>query len=110
MVDEKGRRINGSLEEEWIGREVTLDLSQELFDTRIPPGKTHSVRYIGMISQSGLRLKASIVVSPDDFYIKFFEAKLRNVKTKKARGLLHESLGAVRKSSFILFEEEVVLS
>ena len=110
LVDEKGRRINGSLEEERIGREVTLDLSQELFDTRIPPGKTHSVRYIRMISQSGLRLKASIVVSPDDFYIKFFEAKLRNAKTKKARGLLHEALSTARKSSFILFEEEVVLS
>jgi hypothetical protein len=110
LVDEKGRRINHSLEEERIGREVTLDLSQELFDTRIPPGKSRSVRYVRTISRSGLRLKASIVVSPDDFYIKFFEAKLRNAKTKKARGLLHEALGTARKSSFILFEEEVVLS
>lgn len=110
LVDEKGRGLEGSFQEERIGREVTLDLSQELFDTRIPPGKTHSVRYIRMISQSGLRLKASIVVSPDDFYIKFFEAKLRNAKTKKARGLLHEALSTARKSSFILFEEEVVLS
>ena len=110
LVDEKGRGLEGSFQEERIGREVTLDLSQELFDTRIPPGKTHSVRYIMMISQSGLRLKASIVVSPDDFYIRFFEAKLRETKTRKARDVLHEALGAARKSSFILFEEEVVLS
>jgi hypothetical protein len=110
LVDEKGRGLEGSFQEERIGREVTLDLSQELFDTRIPPGKSHSVSYARTISQSGLRLKASIVVSPDDFYIRFFEAKLREAKTRKARDLLHEALGAARKSSFLLFEEEVVLS
>ena len=110
LVDEKGRGLEGSFQEERVGREVTLDLSEELFDTRIPPGKTHSVRYIRTISQSGLRLKASIVVSPDDFYIRFFEAKLQETKTRKALDLLHEALGTARKSSFILFEEEVVLS
>jgi len=110
LVDEKGRGLEGSVQEERVGREVTLDLSQELFDTRIPPGKSHSVSYARTISQSGLRLKASIVVSPDDFYIRFFEAKLREAKTRKALDLLHEALGAARKSSFILFEEEVVLS
>jgi len=110
LVDEKGRGLEGSFQEERVGRDVTLDLSEELFDTRIPPGKTHSVRYIRTISQSGLRLKASIVVSPDDFYIRFFEAKLQETKTRKALDLLHEALGTARKSSFILFEEEVVLS
>jgi hypothetical protein len=110
LVDEKGRGLEGSFQEERIGREVTLDLSQELFDTRIPPGKSHSVSYARTISQSGLRLKASIVVSPDDFYIRFFEAKLQETKTRKAMDLLHEALGAARKSPFILFEEEVVLS
>ena len=110
LVDEKGRGLEGSFQEERVGREVTLDLSRELFDTRIPPGKSHSVSYARTISQSGLRLKASIVVSPDDFYIRFFEAKLRETKTRKAMDLLHEALGAARKSSFILFEEEVVLS
>jgi len=110
LVDEKGRGLEGSFLEERVGREVTLDLSQELFDTRIPPGKSHSVSYARTISQSGLRLKASIVVSPDDFYIRFFEAKLREAKMGKARDLLHEALGAARKSSFLLFEEEVVLS
>ncbi|MBI4381294.1 MAG: hypothetical protein HY574_08895 [candidate division NC10 bacterium] len=110
LMDGKGRSLKDSMQEERIGREVTLDLSQELFDTRIPPGKSHSVTYARTISQSGLRLKASIVVSPDDFYIRFFEAKLQETKTRKARDLLHEALGAARTSSFILFEEEVVLS
>src|SRR3990172_3078202 len=110
LMDGKGRSLDGSFQEERVGREVTLDLSRELFDTRIPPGNSHSVSYARTISQSGLRLKASIVVSPDDFYIRFFEAKLRETKTRKARDLLREALGAVRKSSFILFEEEVVLS
>ena len=110
LMDGKGRSLKDSVQEERIGREVTLDLSQEVFDTRIPPGNTYSVSYVRSISQSGLRLKASIVVSPDDFYIRFFEAIIPKAKTRKATALLREALGAARKSTFMLFEKEVVLS
>jgi len=110
LTDSEGTMVRGSFQKERLGREVTLDLSQEVFDTRIPPGKSHSVSYVRTISQSGLRLRASIVVSPDDFYIRFFEGIIPKAKTRKATALLREALGAARKSTFMLFEKEVVLS
>jgi len=110
LIDGKGRSLKDSVQEERLGREVTLDLSQELFDTRIPPGESRTVRYVRPISQPGLTLKAAVAVAPDDFYVKFFEAIVPKAKTKKARALLREALGAVRKSSFMLFEKEIVLS
>jgi len=110
LIDGNGRSLKDSVQEERLGREVTLDLSQELFDTRIPPGESRTVRYVRPISQPGLTLKAAVAVAPDDFYVRFFEAIVPKAKTKKARALLREAMGAARKSSFMLFEKEIVLS
>ncbi|MGH7412138.1 MAG: hypothetical protein ACREJ6_13905, partial [Candidatus Methylomirabilis sp.] len=110
LVDAGGRPVEGSLVEERIGREVTLDLSRELFDTRIPPGASHTIRYVRTTDRPGLTLKASVIVAPDDFYVQFFEAIVQKAKTKRARSLLQQALGEARKSSFVLFEEEVGVS
>ncbi|MCI0410582.1 MAG: hypothetical protein L0191_18815 [Acidobacteria bacterium] len=110
LLDAKGRRIPGSFHEERIGREVTLDLARELFDTRIPPGKSHTVRYVRRIDRSGLKVKASVTVSPDDFYEKFFEATTRKARTRSARAMLRRALDQARRSSFAIFEEELNVS
>lgn len=110
MVDAEGKRVEGSLQEERIGREVTLDLEQQLYDTRIPPGKSHTVRYERAIEKPGLKLQASVVVVPDDFYITFFEAILPRAKATEARTLLEQALREGRARSFLLFKEERVVS
>lgn len=110
LVDEAGVRVPGSFQQERIGREATLDLREELFDTRIPPGKTHTFRYVRPIDRVGLKLKASVVVAPDDFYVKFFEAIVPRARTKQARAWLKQALGEARESSFVLFKEEADVS
>jgi hypothetical protein len=110
LVDGGGGRVADSLQEERIGREVTPDLAQELFDTRIPPGKSYAVRYVRTIDRVGLKLRASVAVAPDDFYITFFEAMLPRARTQQARGWLQQALEDARGSSFILFKEEVDVS
>jgi len=110
LIDAAGRPVEGSLEETRIGREVTLDLAKELFDTRIPPGEIKAVPYARTIEQPGLTLKASVIVAPDDFYIGFFESIVPRAKTRRTKALLREALGTVRQSSYTLFEKEVVLS
>ncbi len=110
LEDEQGRPVPGSEQEERIGREVTLDLGRELFDTRIPPGGAHVFRYTRTIDRSGLKLKAAVVVAPDDFYVKFFESILSKSRTKQARGLLRKALKQARRSDFILFKEEIPVS
>jgi len=110
LVDAANNRVDGSLQEERIGREVTLDLERELFDTRIPPGQTRTVPYVRTIAGPGLRLRASVIVAPDDFYVKFFEAIAPRARSERARALLEQALGEAQKSSFVLFEEEIPVS
>ena len=110
MVDADGKRVNESVQEERIGREVTLDLTQELFDTRIAPGKSRTIRYVRAIDRTGLTLRASVVVVPDDFYIRFYEATLPKTKAKEARALLEQAIREGRARSFSLFTENVPVS
>lgn len=85
LTDGDGTTVRGSFQKERIGREITLDLAHELFDTRIPPGQTQTVRYVRIVDQTGLKLRTSVVVVPDDFYAGFFEAILPKTRTKQAR-------------------------
>ncbi|MBI4390782.1 MAG: hypothetical protein HY575_02775 [candidate division NC10 bacterium] len=110
LVDGSGRTEEGSLQEDPIGREVTLDLTRELYDTRIPPGKAHTVTYRRKVSRAGLRLRASVVVYPDSFYTRFFEARLAADAEGPGASLLREALEKTRRSAFPLFEEERPIS
>ncbi|MGH7370000.1 MAG: hypothetical protein ACREIN_03850, partial [Candidatus Methylomirabilaceae bacterium] len=110
LVDAANNRVDGSLQEERIGREVTLDLGQQLFDTRIPPGQTRTVRYVRTIAGPGLTLRASVIVAPDDFYVRFFEAIVPKARSERARALLERALREAQNSSFVLFKEELPVS
>ncbi|CBE68331.1 conserved protein of unknown function [Candidatus Methylomirabilis oxygeniifera] len=110
LTDADGKQIGKSAQEERIGREVTLDLTQEIFDTRIAPGKSRTVRYVRAIDRTGLTLRASVIVVPDDFYIQFFEATAPKAKGKEARALLEQAAREGRARSFLLFTENVVVS
>jgi len=110
LVDTDGKRVNESVQEERIGREVTLDLAQELFDTRIASGKSRTVRYVRTIDRAGLTMRASVVVIPDDFYIQFFEAILPRVKAKEPRALVEQAIREGRARSYILFAKNLTVS
>ena len=110
LVDADGKRVNESVQEERIGREVTLDLTQELFDTRIASGKSRTVRYVRTIDRAGLTMRASVVVVPDDFYIQFFEAILPRVKAKEPRALIEQAIREGRARSYILFAKNLTVS
>ena len=110
LIDTEGTTVKGSFYKERIGREVTLDLAHEVFDTRIPPGQSYTVRYTRMIDRPGLKLRASLVVAPEDFYVRFYETILPKTNTKQARDWLEQALDDARTSAFVLFEEEVGVS
>lgn len=110
LTDADAKQIDKSAQEERIGREVTLDLTQELFDTRIAPGRSHTVRYARTIDRKGLTLRASVIVVPDDFYIQFFEATAPKAKGKEARALLEQAAREGRARSFPVFTKNVQVS
>ena len=108
LVDADGRTVPGSLEEVVIAREVTLDLARQVFDTRLAPGESATLRYRRGPGAPGLRLRLSVVVEPDAFYTRFFETVLAQGAGRGAPQL-REALAATRRSAFTVFVRETPL-
>lgn len=108
LVDAKGKVVPGSFKEKVIGREVPLDLSREVFDTRIPPRKSFMFPYSQKLDRKGLKLRVRVVVAPDHFYARFFRATLPNAE--KGKALIQEAAEKARRSAFTIFEQQVPLT
>jgi hypothetical protein len=106
LIDPSGRAVPGTRREQAIGREVALDLSREISDTRLLPGERARLVYRALAPRPGLRVRLSVVVEPDAFYTAFFEALLENGAGAGA-SQIREALAASRRSTFTLFVEEL---
>ncbi len=107
LVDREGRQVKGSWREAVIGRDAPLDLSRELYDTRLPPKASFTMKESWKVDRSGLKLRARIVVEPDHFYTRFFQAMIP--QAERGRAQLQEALRQTRRSAFTLFSQEVPL-
>jgi hypothetical protein len=111
LVDTAGRTVPGSAEERAIGREVPLDLSREIADTRIPAGGRFELAYHRRLERAGLVLRATVTVFPDHFYTGFFEALLEGGGGAGSGGVqIREALEATRRSPFVLFNRDLPLT
>jgi hypothetical protein len=109
LVDSSGNSIPGTARRQAVGREVTLDISEELYDTRIPPSSSHTFQYSQSLDRSGLSLHAKVTVYPDEFYRRFYEAKLEGSLSGTEKRMLSAALEATRKSPYIVFERVISL-
>ncbi len=107
FVDGRGRLVPGSSEQSVIGRDATLDLSRELYDTRLAPGETFTMTYVKKLARPGLTLRARVVVEPGHFYTRFFEATIR--EARGGRRQLEAALVQTRRSAFTIFSKDVPL-
>lgn len=108
LVDAAGGTVPGSVEERAIAREVTLDLSREVADTRIPPGGRWTLDYRRRLDRPRLRLVVTVTVYPDHFYSRFFKSLLASGAGGGAREI-REALEATRRS-FQIFSRELPLT
>ncbi len=109
LVDAAGRELPASAEERVIAREVALDLSRELFDTRIPAGGQFSMRYQRRLDGVGVRLRVVAIVYPDHFYTRFLESLLTTGAGRGERDI-REALEGTRHSAFELYRREIPLT
>ncbi|MBI5902203.1 MAG: hypothetical protein HZB84_01805 [Deltaproteobacteria bacterium] len=107
LIDARGRILKGTLKEAVIGRKVTLDLSKELFDTRLPPFKSHEFDYGVKRPVKAERLVFEVWVFPDEFYNRFFESAVKRRDPSMKRKELKEALKNTSGSSYLLFRREV---
>jgi hypothetical protein len=101
--------VPGTFAERAIGREVALDLSRELADTRIPPGGRFTFEYRRTLEQPDTRLLATVTVLPDHFYTRFFESLLTAGAGAGAPDI-REALDASHRSAFEIFKQELSLT
>jgi cytochrome c554/c'-like protein len=109
LVDAAGQVVVGSRREQVIGREVALDLSRELFDTRLMPGKSATLTYRMKVEAPGTRARVAVVVEPDAFYVAFFETLLRQ-GAGRGEAQIRQALDIARRSPFTVFERDIPLS
>jgi nitrate/TMAO reductase-like tetraheme cytochrome c subunit len=109
LLDAQGQPVPGGREERAIGREVSLDLSREISDTRLPPGGRSTLPYRRQLDRLGLTLRVVVTVYPDHFYIGFFESLLAN-GPGAGTAQIREALEAARRSQFVIFKQDVPLT
>jgi hypothetical protein len=109
LIDRSGQVVAGSRQEQIIGREVSLDLTRELFDTRLAPGGSATFRYRQRLSSAVLTLRVAVTVHPDHFYVGFFEALLA-AGAGKGTAQVREALRAARSSPFNIYLNELSLT
>jgi hypothetical protein len=109
LVDAAGREVRASEEERVIAREVSLDLSRELFDTRVPAGGRFVFDYRRRVERTGLSLRVRIAVYPDHFYTRLFESLLGS-GADQGTAEIQKALEATRRSMFELYRRDLPLS
>ena len=109
LMDFSGQSFPGSIEERAIGRDVPLDLSREIKDTRIRPRGRFALGYRRVLPRSGLSLRVTVTVFPDYFYTRFFEAVLAS-GAGEGEAAIREALEASRRSAFVIFSRELPLT
>ncbi|OGP07379.1 MAG: hypothetical protein A2Z89_07955 [Deltaproteobacteria bacterium GWA2_43_19] len=105
MLDKNGKVIQGSLKEAFIGRKISLDLSEDIFDTRIPPQKSFEFDYSARGGYSNRKIAFEVWVYPDEFYNKFYKAILKNADMDLNREEIEKAIKITDASPYRLFRQ-----
>ena len=91
-----GRMLPGTLREQLIARQVTLDLGEELSDTRLAPGEERAFEYKAQHHARATHLALEIRVEPDAFYTELYRSLLKDGSGARAQigQALRESLAS----------------
>ncbi|MBI5236682.1 MAG: hypothetical protein HY886_10610 [Deltaproteobacteria bacterium] len=109
LTDAKRNVLKGTMKEALIGRKATLDLSKELFDTRIAPFKSFEFDYTVKRAPKARRLVFEVWVFPDEFYNRFFENALKDNDPTMKKQKLKEAFKNTSGSGYLLFKREIPL-
>ena len=107
--DATGRPIEGTRREYVIARQVLLDMSREIADTRLAPGVQTALDYALPLQSSASELLYRVTVEPDAFYTEFYRALL-DVGAGRGEPMIRQALADSIASHYTLFEERRTIS
>jgi len=106
QVDAEGQELERSHREGSVGRRITPNLREELWDTRLLPGESYTLPYAVRRQPGAVAVVARVEVWPDEAYRRFYEIKLRkpeNYPTGEA--MIREAMQNSIDSRYTLWEE-----
>lgn len=104
QVGANGQTITGTSQEYVIARQVTLDLSSEVADTRLAPDAEARLDYRRPLDPRARTLAYRVRVEPDHFYTGFYRSLLAS-GAGRGEKLIRQALADSLASHFVLFEE-----
>ncbi len=107
--DAAGRLLDGTQSYFVVARRVPLDLSREIFDTRLAPGETALLDYRMVRHPKAVSIVLKIYVEPDKFYEGFYLSRLQSGRTGPGTRMLQQALNQTRLSVFTLYEQRMSL-
>lgn len=110
QVDAAGKALPGTAQEGAVARRLKPDLSTELFDTRLLPGESHTLRYDLPLRAEAHALRARVECWPDEAYRRFYEIKLRDpAYAPKGRAQIEAALANSVASRFVAWTDDLPL-
>lgn len=110
QVTASGEPLAGTEDYFVIGRRVTLDLAEEVFDTRLAPGERAELNYEQPRHPEASRLILRVWVEPDAFYEGFYRSLLESgAADGPGQELIREALEQSQGSVYTLHETEIPL-
>ena len=110
LVSADGKPLPNSQQVATIGREITQDLSREVYDTRIPPRQEVTFTYAAKLPAKGVTLQVRVVVEPDHFYERFFNSLLSDGSPKRGLAMIQQALAATKSSHFTVYSRDIPVS
>ena len=94
-----------------IGRRVTLDLTEEVFDTRLAPDEQATLDYERPRHSEAARLVLRVRVEPDAFYEAFYRSLLASGSAAgPGADELRVALAESQQSVYTLYEKKIALA
>ena len=110
QVSAGGEALSGTEEVLVIARRVTLDLTQEVFDTRLAPDERAVLEYRNARHPEATRLVLRVRVEPDAFYEAFYRSLLASGHAEgPGTAELRAALAESQRSGYTLYERTLTL-
>jgi hypothetical protein len=106
--DSAGRAVAGTRREYVIARQVPLDLSREIADTRLAAGAQAALDYAVSRQQGAANLVYRVKVEPDAFYTGLYRSLIAD-GAGKGEAMIRQALADSLASHYTLFEERRAL-
>ncbi len=110
QVSTDNKPIEGTLREKVIARQVSVDLSEEVADTRLAPGERAVLDYLVPRHPNAQALILRVRVEPDYFYSGLYRSLLETEPNGKGTSLLRAALKNSLESGYDLYVQHYFLS